>query len=222
MSKREKILIAVLLIAVAAFVYFNYFLTPLQKKTQELRVSVAENRTKAEETRLYMAQIEEGQAELAGLKARYEEKLSEIPAVLDQAELLNGIHDIVEGHGDTASLIFLPAEERAYYTAVPVSLEVFCDSYQDMDAILSGLEDSDFTNLTRDMRLDALAEAADTGAAGTGDAGEPADAPARGNKIDMVVTIDFLCMSVNEIEPRDYGFVKDGTYGSDDLFKPVQ
>lgn len=211
MSKREKILLVIAVIAVLSFLYFNYFFSPMQKTAEELEASILENTTKAGELQGYLQNIETKKDELAQVEAQYQAESAKIPAELDQAELLMEIARIVNGRGDIASLIFMPVQKRANYTAAPVSLEIFCESYGGMRTVLAELQDSSFINLVRGMKVVAV-----TTEAGEEGVSSPVD------MLDIVLTLDFLCLSINETEPGDYSFINDGTYGRNDLFEKIK
>jgi|GEM_PF-5622288 len=207
MSKREKILIAVAVAAILAFVYFNYFLTPVQKQTKELRTALQDNRLKAKEMEAYQKKIEEMNAELANVDEQRREEIAKIPAELDQAELMMEIDRITKENGRIEGVIFDPVEERTYYQAVPIVLEMYC-TYTEMHSIIDQLEKSEYLNLVREIKVDTLTIAlVDL---------DPSDGV--GRKLDMLLTLDFIGLSVNDIVPGRYTFLDDGKYGNEELF----
>lgn len=206
MSKREKILIAFALTAILAFVYFNYFLTPVQKQTQELRTALEDNRLRAKEMEAYQKKIDEMSAELAEVDEKSREEIAKIPDELDQAELLMELDRITEDSGRIEGVIFDLVDERTYYMAVPIILEVYC-TYRQMYHMIDELEQSEYLNLIREIRVDAMTAPEDP---------DPADGP--GKKLDMILTLDFIGLDVNEIVPGEYAFIDDGEYGNEELF----
>lgn len=207
MSKREKILIAFALVAILAFVYFNYFLTPVQKQTKELRTALEDNRLKITEMEVYRNKIDEMNAELTKIDGESQDEMAKIPAELDQAELMMEIDRITDGNGRIESVIFDPAEERTYYRAVPIILEMYC-TYEQMYSMIDQLEESEYLNLIREIRADTL----------TINMVDLDTADGAGKKLDMILTLDFLGLYVNEIVPGEYTFMGDGAYGNEELF----
>lgn len=207
MSKREKILIAFALAAILAFVYFNYFLTPVQEQTDELRTAVEDNKFKAKEMEAYQKKIDEMNAELEKIDEKSEEEIAKIPAELDQAKLMMEIDRITKDNGRIESVVYELVEERTYYQAVPIVLEIYC-TYAQMYSIINQLKKSEYLNLIREIKVDTLTiQMVDL---------DPSDGS--GKKLDMMLTLDFLGLDVNEIVPGRYTFMDDGTYGNEELF----
>lgn len=207
MSKREKILIALALTAILAFVYFNYVLTPVQKQTKELRTAIEDNRLKAKEMEVFQNKIEEMNEELANVDEKSREEISKIPEELDQTELMMEIDRVTEGNGRIESVIFEPVEERTYYRAVPIILEVYC-TYRQMYAMIGQLEESEYMNLIREIKTDTL----------TVDLVDLDPSDGAGRRLDMILTLDFLGLTINDITPGKYKFVDEGEYGNEELF----
>jgi len=207
MSKREKILIVFALVAILAFVYFNYFLTPLQEKTRELETALEENLYRAREMEAYQNKIEEMNTELEKIDAKSQEEMARIPSELDQSELMVEIDRVTKNNGRIESVIFEPVELRMYYQAVPIILEVYC-TYQQMHSMISELEKSEYLNLIREIKVDTLTLS-----------GEEVDlSDGRGRRLDMILTLDFLGLEVNEIVPGEFDFLGSGAYGNEELF----
>jgi Tfp pilus assembly protein PilO len=208
MSKREKILIAVALVAVLGFVYFNYFLTPVQKQTREIEAALEDNRTKAMEMAAYQKAIDRAKEDLAGIDRKSEDLIAKIPEELDHAELMMEIDRITTNNGRIESVVFDDTEERAYYMAVPVVLEVYC-TYSQMHDMLRQLEQSKYLNLLRDMKVNVIPAM-------------PEDvSPGQERELNMMLSLDFLGLSVNESAPQSYDFMGGGDYGNGDLFGGV-
>lgn len=207
MSKREKILIAVALTAILAFVYFNYFLTPVQKQTEELRTAVDDNLLKVKEMEAYQKKIDEMNAELAKIDEQSEAEIAKIPAQLDQVELMMEIDRITKENGRIEGVVFEPVEARTYYQAVPIVLEMYC-TYTQMYGIIDQLEKSEYLNLVREIKVDTL----------TVDMVDLDPSDGAGKKLDMLITLDFIGLDINMITPGKYTFINDGEYGNEELF----
>ena len=207
MSKREKTLIAFALVVILAFVYFNYFLTPVQKQIEELKTTLEDNRIKAKEMEIYRDKIDEMNDELEKIDEKSREEIAKIPAELDQAELMMEIDRITGDNGRVEGVIFDPVEARTYYQAAPIILEVYC-TYRQMYSMIDELEQSEYLNLIREIKVDALTVAPEDM--------DPEDGPAK--KLDMILTLDFIGLGVNEITPGKFAFIDDGEYGNEELF----
>jgi Tfp pilus assembly protein PilO len=122
LSKSEKILIALLLIVLVGYVYYQYIITPITIKVQSAQSSVDKYEQELFQTKLMAASNKKMTEEMAALKADYDKYVKQMPKSHRSAEIIREINRLA---ADTkVTLIGLTFGNGAEYKAPTNSANV--------------------------------------------------------------------------------------------------
>lgn len=150
-SKREKIMLAVLLVLIVGCVYYLFFLTPNLEKQTELKADITamddeviSARAKVEHLNKMKKEIKEIRESNADLKS--------VPAFDNSKKLMNSLN-LILGQAVEYSLNFTGAKETDGIVRRTVELAYECNSYKDARNILQSIHDGPYPCVLQDVSI---------------------------------------------------------------------
>lgn len=150
-SKREKVMLAVLLALIVGCVYYLFFLTPTLEKKASL-----ENEIVGMEDHVLMAQtqaahLKKMQMELKEIKAENAD-IKEVPAFDNSKKLMQSLN-LILSQAVQYTVDFAEADETDGIVRREVSLSYECNSYEDARAILQNIHDGKYPCVLQDVAI---------------------------------------------------------------------
>ena len=150
-SKREKVMLAVLLALIVGCVYYLFFLTPTLEKKSSLEDQIASMEDQVLMAQTQAAQLKRMQKELKELKAENAD-IKEIPAFDNSKKLMQSLNMIL-GQAVQYNLDFTGTTETDGIVRRSVSLSYECNTYKDARAILQNIHDGKYPCVLMDVAI---------------------------------------------------------------------
>lgn len=150
-SKREKIMLAVLLVLIVGCVYYLFFLTPNLEQQAKLKKEIT-----AMDDQVIMAQAKVGH--LNKMKQELKEiieqnaEIKAVPAFDNSKKLMNSLN-LILGKAIRYTLSFVGTEETDGIVRREVSLTYECATYDDARAILQDIHDGKYPCVLQDVSI---------------------------------------------------------------------
>lgn len=150
-SKREKVMLAVLLALIVGCVYYLFFLTPTLEKKASL-----EDQITSMEDQVFMAQtqaahLKKMQKELQKIKTENAD-IKEVPAFDNSKKLMQSLN-LILGQAVQYNLDFTGTTEADGIIRRSVSLSYECNTYKDARAILQNVHDGKYPCVLKDVAI---------------------------------------------------------------------
>lgn len=150
-SKREKIMLAVLLVLIVGCVYYLFFLTPNLEKQASLKEEIT-----AMDDQVIMAQarvnhLNKMKKDLKAIKEENKD-IKEVPAFDNSKKLMNSLN-LILSQAVQYTLNFTGTEETDGIVRRNVALTYECAEYEDVRAILQDIHDGKYPCVLQDVSI---------------------------------------------------------------------
>lgn len=181
LSKRETVLLAIAVIALAGFLYYNYFYKPYETKATMLETSINDHRQQLNREKLEKAQLDAQAAQIEQLTSELEGQIGSIPVGVDEARLLVFLEECLTGSGGAEQLStnrniqFIPETQSLGYCQISRATVTLSTSYDNLLTILKTLEEAPYRNRILNMTVTSKVNDQDLKPVDTIDEPEPGD-----------------------------------------------
>jgi septal ring factor EnvC (AmiA/AmiB activator) len=221
LSRREKILLILVVVLALGAVYYFYFLTPFTKEMTQIQSDIAQKQTEFSTLNMQNGQLKLLDKQIDDLKTQNKELLDKIPTGFDQADLLNFIYDLTKSKSDKTSYIF---EQPVDYVKIDCQKATltFNTNYGNLKEILNTLKTCRFNNrivlMVATTKEQEAAKPSDNEGDGKSEDGEEtADTGNPAYTLNVVLTVEFYNIKGDIPADKKYDF-GNGSKGKSNLF----
>lgn len=206
-SKREKILLSIVLIVALGAVYYFYFLSPFLSEMKSIKDDILKKQSELDILSLENSQLQILGEQIKDLEAQNDELSKKIPIGFDQPDLINFLHGLMEKYAQKMSFDFEAPADLVKIDKIKTTLRFFTN-YVNFKAILRQLKESRFNN--RILMMDA----------GIIDASSVSGAPEANSQynLEVIMMLEFFNLKGEIPSGRAYDFYTPGS-GRSNPFK---
>jgi len=167
MSTREKTLMVILAILLAGALYYLFFLSPLQSKTEQLTGEISDVQDNIATAQVMLQKKQTMQKELDAIFSQSDGEPTKIPDYDNVQAVIKELNQILSA-SDEYSINFGSLEDsNNSIVRRPVGLSFSCGTYEAVRSILGQLGSSEYRSLITDVSVVRSDENAQTGQTGT-------------------------------------------------------
>jgi hypothetical protein len=218
MTKREKILIVIVLILAVFFVYYMYLLKPRLDESEALKLDI-ENKKQLIATN---EQMQKNVHEIDERNSLYEGRLSQYGGSIledfDQPSALVYLSDIVSKHAKKLTIAFERVNETNH-VRINKAMLTMNSTYDGLKSVLKSLDEGSYflkvtgLTITQERPEEVLAEET-ADAEGKTSTPEETSAPAE-NSLNVTMTLELYNFGADLPPDKQYPFTEGKSYGGD-------
>lgn len=201
LTKREGILLIIVLIAGVLVLFYNFFYMPMQKEIAGLETKYEQIEAEADNTKMYNDLTVQLNDELNTLQSDLEQAYVGFPDQWDQAEMLVYIEDLLEDLCDNQTLKIYDKEENGRISSASIGLEIITD-YSRMKKILDKFETGNKFCVVETIEIIPKDEN---------------DSEWKPVKLEVKLSIKFYTQNKDKEDSKDYEFMN-GKFKQNELF----
>lgn len=201
LTKREGILLIIVLIAGVLVLFYNFFYMPMQKEIASLETKYEQIEAEADNTKMYNDLTVQLNDELNTLQSDLEQAYVGFPDQWDQAEMLVYIEDLLEDLCDKQTLKIYDKEENGRISSASIGLEIITD-YSRMKKILDKFETGNKFCIVETIEIIPKDEN---------------DSEWKPVKLEVKLSIKFYTQNKDKEDSKDYEFMN-GKFKQNELF----
>lgn len=152
-SKREKVMLAFLLVLIAGCMYYLFFLTPTLEKKASLEAEILGMEDQVFAAQTQATQLRKMQQELKQIKEENTE-IKAVPAFDNSKKLMQSLNMIL-ARASEYTVDFEATTETDGIVRRVVSLTYECNTYEDARAILQSIHDGKYPCVLQDVSIDS-------------------------------------------------------------------
>ena len=145
-SKRETILIVVIIFAITGAAYYIYYWVPTMDEIEQINMSIEQKQIKIVSMNNAIDQIDTLKEEIKALEELINQQTEDIPEGVSHAHQLVSITNIMNGRGNDISIFFNQSTEAYENYQKNVANVNFSTSYEKLLDILARFKELDMTN----------------------------------------------------------------------------
>lgn len=150
-SKREKIMLAALLVLIVGCVYYLFFLTPTLEKQETLKSKINSMEDQVINAQAKVGQLNKMKKEIKDI-VESDADIKAIPAFDNSKKLMNSLN-LILSNAVEYTLSFTGAKETDGIVRRTVSLTYECNSYKDARNILQSIHDGPYPCVLQDVSI---------------------------------------------------------------------
>lgn len=150
LSKREKILLAVLIVIVAILLWYKFAYEPINKKIDQLNSQAMGEQAEIDSQFALVESMRRMQKTVEELKA--DETTKAIPIYDNSKQLMVSLNSVMES-ADAYALTFNDVSQDDYILSRTITMTFTTSTYEDARAIIDRLDEETFTNQISDVKV---------------------------------------------------------------------
>lgn len=150
LSKREKILLAVLVVIVAILLWYKFAYEPINKKIDQLNSQAMGEQAEIDSQFALVESMRRMQKTVEELKA--DETTKAIPIYDNSKQLMVSLNSVMES-ADAYALTFNDVSQDDYILSRTITMTFTASTYEDARAIIDRLDEETFTNQISDVKV---------------------------------------------------------------------
>lgn len=150
LSKREKILLAVLVVIVAILLWYKFAYEPINKKIDQLNSQAMGEQAEIDSQFALVESMRRMQKTVEELKA--DETTKAIPIYDNSKQLMVSLNSVMES-ADAYALTFNDVSQDDYILSRTITMTFTTSTYEDARAIIDRLDEETFTNQISDVKV---------------------------------------------------------------------
>ncbi|MGE5496201.1 MAG: hypothetical protein ACM3S4_12965 [Burkholderiales bacterium] len=218
MTKREKILIVIVLILAVFFVYYMYLLKPRLDESEALKLDIENKKQLIATNEMMQQNVNEIDKRNSLFEGRLSQYGGSILEGFDQPSVLVYLADIVSDYADKLTIAFERVNETSHVSINKAMLSMNA-TYDGLKSVLKSLDEGSYflkvTGLTvTQERPEEILAGEIAGAEGETSTPEETSEPAE-NSLNVTMTLEFYNFGADLPPDKQYPFTEGRSYGGD-------